>query len=30
LGIPHGQGFYLGSPEEIPATAPAGEFARQK
>jgi len=30
LGIPYGQGFYLGIPEEIPATAPAGEFARQK
>jgi EAL domain-containing protein (putative c-di-GMP-specific phosphodiesterase class I)/DNA-binding response OmpR family regulator len=30
LGIPYGQGFYLGVPEEIPATAPAHEFARQK
>jgi len=29
LGIPYGQGFYLGVPEEIPATAPAREFARQ-
>jgi EAL domain-containing protein (putative c-di-GMP-specific phosphodiesterase class I)/DNA-binding response OmpR family regulator len=30
LGILYGQGFYLGVPEEIPATAPAREFARQK
>jgi EAL domain-containing protein (putative c-di-GMP-specific phosphodiesterase class I)/DNA-binding response OmpR family regulator len=30
LGIVYGQGFYLGVPEEIPATAPAREFARQK
>ena len=29
LGILYGQGFYLGVPEEIPATAPAREFARQ-
>jgi len=29
LGIRYGQGFYLGVPEEIPATAPAREFARQ-
>jgi EAL domain-containing protein (putative c-di-GMP-specific phosphodiesterase class I)/DNA-binding response OmpR family regulator len=29
LGIPYGQGFYLGVPEEIPATAPAREFAKQ-
>ncbi len=27
LGIPFGQGFYLGVPEEVPATGPAREFA---
>ena len=27
LGIPYGQGFYIGVPEEIPATGPAREFA---
>ncbi|MFN2387421.1 MAG: EAL domain-containing protein [Thermoanaerobaculia bacterium] len=27
LGIPYGQGFYLGVPEEIPATGPARSFA---
>ena len=26
LGIPYGQGFYLGVPAEIPADAPAREF----
>jgi EAL domain-containing protein (putative c-di-GMP-specific phosphodiesterase class I)/DNA-binding response OmpR family regulator len=26
LGIPYGQGFYLGVPEEIPATRPASDF----
>jgi EAL domain-containing protein (putative c-di-GMP-specific phosphodiesterase class I)/DNA-binding response OmpR family regulator len=30
LGIPYGQGFYLGVPEETPATGPAREFARHK
>jgi len=30
LGIPYGQGFYLGVPEEVPAIGPAREFARQK
>jgi EAL domain-containing protein (putative c-di-GMP-specific phosphodiesterase class I)/DNA-binding response OmpR family regulator len=30
LRIPYGQGFYLGVPEEIPATGPAREFARNK
>jgi EAL domain-containing protein (putative c-di-GMP-specific phosphodiesterase class I)/DNA-binding response OmpR family regulator len=29
LGIPYGQGFYLGVPEETPAAGPAREFARQ-
>jgi EAL domain-containing protein (putative c-di-GMP-specific phosphodiesterase class I)/DNA-binding response OmpR family regulator len=28
LGIPYGQGFYLGVPEEIPAAGPAAVFAR--
>ncbi|HSS43741.1 MAG TPA: EAL domain-containing protein, partial [Thermoanaerobaculia bacterium] len=26
LGIPYGQGFYLGVPEEVPALAPARQF----
>ncbi len=26
LGIPYGQGFYLGIPEEIPASSPARQF----
>jgi EAL domain-containing protein (putative c-di-GMP-specific phosphodiesterase class I)/DNA-binding response OmpR family regulator len=26
LGIPYGQGFYLGAPAEVPADAPAREF----
>ena len=26
LGIPYGQGFYLGVPEEVPATGPARQF----
>ncbi|MDQ2870536.1 MAG: EAL domain-containing protein, partial [Acidobacteriota bacterium] len=30
LGIPYGQGFYLGVPEEIPATGPARDFVRVK
>jgi EAL domain-containing protein (putative c-di-GMP-specific phosphodiesterase class I)/GGDEF domain-containing protein len=30
LGIPYGQGFYLGVPEEIPATGPARDFVRSK
>ena len=30
LGIPYGQGFYLGVPEETPATGPAREFVSQK
>ena len=29
LGIPFGQGFYLGVPEEVPATGPARAFAEQ-
>ena len=28
LGIPYGQGFFLGIPEDVPATAPARAFAR--
>jgi EAL domain-containing protein (putative c-di-GMP-specific phosphodiesterase class I)/DNA-binding response OmpR family regulator len=28
LGIPYGQGFFLGVPEDVPATAPARAFAR--
>ncbi len=30
LGIPYGQGFYLGVPEEVPATGPARDFVRAK
>ena len=30
LGIPYGQGFYLGVPEETPATAPARDFVPSK
>ncbi|HXM78801.1 MAG TPA: EAL domain-containing protein [Thermoanaerobaculia bacterium] len=30
LGIPYGQGFYLGVPEEIPAAGPARDFVRTK
>ena len=30
LGIPYGQGFYLGVPEEIPAAGPARDFVRAK
>jgi EAL domain-containing protein (putative c-di-GMP-specific phosphodiesterase class I)/DNA-binding response OmpR family regulator len=30
LGIPYGQGFYLGVPEEVPATAPAGDFVSNR
>ena len=30
LGIPFGQGFYLGVPEEVPATGPARDFVRVK
>ncbi len=30
LGIPYGQGFYLGVPEEIPAAGPARDFVRVK
>jgi EAL domain-containing protein (putative c-di-GMP-specific phosphodiesterase class I)/DNA-binding response OmpR family regulator len=30
LGIPYGQGFYLGVPEETPATGPAREFVATK
>jgi EAL domain-containing protein (putative c-di-GMP-specific phosphodiesterase class I)/DNA-binding response OmpR family regulator len=30
LGIPYGQGFYLGVPEDIPATGPARDFVRAK
>jgi EAL domain-containing protein (putative c-di-GMP-specific phosphodiesterase class I)/DNA-binding response OmpR family regulator len=30
LGIPYGQGFYIGVPEEVPATGPAREFASDK
>jgi EAL domain-containing protein (putative c-di-GMP-specific phosphodiesterase class I) len=30
LGIPYGQGFYLGVPEEVPATGPARDFVRVK
>ncbi len=30
LGIPYGQGFYLGVPEDVPATGPAREFVRAK
>jgi len=26
IGIPYGQGFYLGVPEEVPAAAPAHQF----
>jgi EAL domain-containing protein (putative c-di-GMP-specific phosphodiesterase class I)/DNA-binding response OmpR family regulator len=30
LGIPYGQGFYLGVPEEVPAAGPARDFVRTK
>jgi EAL domain-containing protein (putative c-di-GMP-specific phosphodiesterase class I)/DNA-binding response OmpR family regulator len=30
LGIPYGQGFYLGVPEDVPATGPARDFVRSK
>jgi EAL domain-containing protein (putative c-di-GMP-specific phosphodiesterase class I)/DNA-binding response OmpR family regulator len=30
LGIPYGQGFYLGVPEETPATGPARDFVPSK
>ena len=30
LGIPYGQGFYLGVPEEIAASSPAPEFALER
>ena len=30
LGVPYGQGFYLGVPEETPATGPAREFVATK
>ncbi|HEV8118602.1 MAG TPA: EAL domain-containing protein [Thermoanaerobaculia bacterium] len=30
LGVPYGQGFYLGVPEEIPASAPARVFASER
>ena len=30
IGIPFGQGFYLGVPEDIPATGPARDFVRAK
>ena len=26
LGIPYGQGYYIGVPEEVPALQPAREF----
>jgi EAL domain-containing protein (putative c-di-GMP-specific phosphodiesterase class I) len=30
LGIPLGQGFYLGVPEEVPASSAARDFALER